>query len=190
MAGVPNVENTMAVLYDILNKLAEYVVFKDLIAILALIVSVTGLFFAAIQMRRAYRIERGKFFNELYSPFFRDDQIRYVYEQIEAGASIFRDGLGTDDIKEKVKRQRAIEALLAHFEILCSLYYRKLLCRKDLVHFDYNMRRVCLAEGFDGYLGMLEEWRKNRGLSQGPYSSFVRYVEENRSRLCNGNLNH
>jgi hypothetical protein len=72
MAGVPNVENTMAVLYDILNKLAEYVLFKDLIAILALIVSVTGLFFAAIQMRRAYRIERGKFFNELYSPFFRD----------------------------------------------------------------------------------------------------------------------
>jgi hypothetical protein len=58
-------------------------------------------------MRRAYRTERGSFFKELYSTFFVDDQIRYVHEQIEAGASIFRDGFGTGDIEEQPKRQRA-----------------------------------------------------------------------------------
>jgi hypothetical protein len=46
--------------------------------------------------------------------------------------------------------------------MICSLYHRKLLCRKDLVDFEYNMRRVCLAEGFDGYLEMLEGWPEER----------------------------
>ena len=158
--------------------------FKDAIALLALVVSVTGLFFAATQIRRTYRIERGKFLKELYAPFFLDDQIRSVYELIEGGASLFDDGSRTRNETKELGRQRAVERLFAQFEIICSLYYRKLLSRADLLHFDYNIQRVCLADGFDGYLTMLEEWRQFRGLNQGPYSSFIRYVNENRSRLC------
>jgi hypothetical protein len=158
--------------------------FKDAIALVGLIGAVVGLFFTGIQVRRSYRTERGKFFKDLYSPFFSDEQIRYVYELIEEGGFSFQEGFGASTDEERLRRQNTVEKLFAQFEMISSLFYRKLLSQGDMVHFDYNIQRICLTRGFDGYLAMLEKWQKLRGLTQGPYSSFQRYVRENSSRLC------
>ena len=103
------------------RRMKRSVEFKDAVAILALIVSVTGLFFAATQMGRTHHTERGKFFKELHSPFFLDDQIRYAYDVIEKGSSIFPAEFRAKKIEEQLKRERAIETLFAQFEIIISL---------------------------------------------------------------------
>ena len=157
---------------------------KEAIALVGLIGSVVGLFFTATQVRRSYRTERGKFFKDLYSPFFLDEQIRYVYQLIEEGGFGFQDGFGASTEEERLRREIAVEKLFAQFEIICSLFHSKLLSRDDMIHFDYNIQRICLTRGLDEYLTMLEKWQRLRGLTQGPYSSFLRYVRENSSRLC------
>ena len=156
---------------------------KDIVALIGLCGAVIGLFLTATQMLRTYRVQRGSFFKELYEPFFLDEQILDVFRLIEEGAPVFHKDFGASSGDEQLKRQKAVERLLAQFEIICSLFHRRLLSRDDMVHFEYNIQRVCLTPGFDDYVRMLEEWQKARGLPQGPYSSFLRYVRENRSRL-------
>jgi hypothetical protein len=165
------------------GNLVDIIEISDLIATGGLIGTTIGLAFTAWQIRKNTKTERGKFFKELYEPFFFNNELRYVFELIEKKENIFGAGHGTADGAEREKRQKAIENLFAHFEILCSLYRRGLINKVDMQNFDYNIQRVFKHTGFSDYEKFLDSWWKGKRLLRGPYSSFFWYVNKNREKL-------
>ena len=166
----------------------------DTIAACGFGATIIALLFAAFELRQTSTTQRAQFFKELYEPFFLDKEIGYAFLLIEEGTlfdattadenTLIEEGeLFDATTADENKRRKAVERLLAHFEIICSLFRRRLLRRPDMIHFDYNIQRLCLTPGFFEYIAGLETWRRQKGLEQGPYSSFVKYVSANRSRL-------
>jgi hypothetical protein len=151
--------------------------------VIGLPATLIGLVFAALQIRKNTATQRGKFFKELYEPFFFNDELRYAFELIEGRKDVFRGDYGTTDQKESEKRQKAIETLFAHFEIICSLYRRGLIHDDDMHYFDYNIQRVFNHPEFNDYRAGLDSWRKSRGLEQIPYFTFFWYLDKNTERL-------
>ena len=115
---------------------------KDIIPLVALLTSFIGLLYTRTQIHRAHISERGVLFKELYQKFFDDDKIRYVYSLTEKQEKIFSEGYGSSNLQERERRQKAIERLFAHLEVICALYKSKLLAPEDMWHFRYNIQRV------------------------------------------------
>lgn len=155
----------------------------DLIASGALVAAIVGLTFTFIQIRRGARAQRGAFFKDLYEPFFLDPEMRRVFELMELEQWSFEQGFGAEDEKEYRTLEKSIERLLAHLEIICSLYRRGLITVEDMHDFDYNIQRLVKYPGFDEYLAGLEDWRRRKGLLRAPYTSLASYIEAHRDRL-------
>jgi hypothetical protein len=155
---------------------------KDLIslamAFAALLISLFGLLYTRDQLKRTRVSERGRLFKELYEKFFDDEDMAYVYYLAEKGESIFTQSHGSADPREREHRQKAIERLLAHLEVVCALYRNRLLEQEDMGHFHYNIQRLSQFSGFDWYRDFLEEeWPRQRNLDRGPYSSLFWYID-------------
>ncbi len=147
-------------------------------ALAAVLISLFGLFYTRDQMQRARVTDRGRLFKELYEKFFDDEEINYVYTLAEKGENIFTQSHGSADLKERDHRQKAIERLLAHLEVICALYRSRLLEPEDMGHFHYNIQRLSQFSGFDWYRDFLEEeWPRQRNLQRGPYSSLFWYID-------------
>jgi hypothetical protein len=140
--------------------------------VIGLPATLAGVIFAALQIQKNTATQRGKFFRELYEPFFLNDELRSAFALIERERS-----------KDAFREQRAIETLFAHFEIICSLYRRGLIHDDDMHYFDYNIQRVLNHPGFNDYRAGLDSWRKSKGLEQIPYSTFFWYIDKNSNRL-------
>lgn len=151
------------------------------IALGALLISLIGLFYTRSQIHRAQISQRGVLFKELYQKFFDDEEMNYVYSLTEKKENIFSPGHGTSDPQERNRRQKAIERLFAHLEVICALYKSRLLAPEDMQHFRYNIQRLSQYSGFDSYRHFLEvEWPRIRKLERGPYSSVFWYVDQTR----------
>jgi hypothetical protein len=152
--------------------------------VIGLPATLVGLVFVALQMRKNTATQRGKFFRELYEPFFLKEELRYAFTLIEGrkDKDAFREHYCTTDPKEYEKKGKPIETLFAHFEIICSLYRRGLIDKGDMHYFDYNIQRVLNHPGFNDYRAGLNCWRKSKGLEQIPYSTFFWYIDENSKR--------
>lgn len=152
---------------------------SDFIASGALLLSLVSLLYTLVQVHRAQIAQRAALFKELYQKLFDDDDINYIYSLTEKEERIFPPGFGAFDEQERGRRQRGIERLFAHLEIICAMYKSKMLAPEDLDHFDFNIRRLSQYPGFDKYRHFLEEqWPRKRGLQRGPYSSLFWYLDE------------
>lgn len=151
------------------------------IALGALLISFIGLLYTRNQIHRAQISERGVLFKELYQRFFDDEEMNYVYTLTENKVDIFSDGHGISDPQEQSRRQKGIERLFAHLEVICALYKSKLLAPEDMQHFRYNIQRLSQYPGFNRYRHFLEdEWPRKWNLERGPYSSVFWYVDQSR----------
>lgn len=145
----------------------------------ALLISFVGLLYTRSQIRRAQISQRGVLFKELYQGFFDDAEIYYVYSLTENKEDIFSEGRGTSDPQERTRRQKAIERLFAHLEVVCALYKNNLLAPEDMWHFRYNIQRLSQYRNFDQYRDFLEKkWPRSRNLERGPYSSLFWYIDQ------------
>lgn len=161
---------------------------SDYATIGALAATIVGLVFTALQIRRnaaaterEKEVESQKFYTELYKQFFLNDDWYYIFSLINNGEYIFPVAAPTTE--EELKKQKAIERLFAHLETICSLYKKGLLVKSDMEEFDYNIQRIYNAPGFLDYQHNLDNWRKQQGLSRGPYSNFFWYTDTNKDRL-------
>ena len=147
-------------------------VVSAVIALGAVLISLIGLIYTRTQIHRAQISQRGILFKEFYQTFFDDEEMKYVYSLTENRENIFSEGYGTSDVQEQDRRQKAIERLFAHLEVICALYKSNLLAPEDMWHFRYNIQRLSQHPGFDRYRRFLEEeWPRLRNLERGPYSS-------------------
>lgn len=143
----------------------------DIISTLAFIATAIGLIMTAAEMRRNNRTQRAVFIKELYQPFFSDSDFRFIFERIELNKPILVTQFhGSNE-------EKALEKVLAHCELISALYFLKSLSIHDMRYFDYNLRRVCQNANVKLYLGNVANWCKRHELSDGPFSSVVRYSE-------------
>ena len=156
----------------------------DVIPTASLLAAVVGLLFTADQIRRNTRAQRGTFYKQLYETFFLNEGMFTVFDLMERGQWSFDEHFGAKDDGESYRRSRALEQLLAHLEVICFLYRRRLITFEDLQEFEYNIQRLVKYEGFFGYLDdHLEDFRAKGGLLRAPYGNLRWYVHSNRARL-------
>jgi hypothetical protein len=107
--------------------------------------------------------------------------MKYVYSLTENNEKIFKlPEHGASNPQEQNRRQKAIERLFAHFEVICALHKSKLLAPEDMQHFRYNIQRLSQYPDFDSYRHWLEvDWPRKQNLERGPYSSVFWYVDQN-----------
>lgn len=141
----------------------------DWINMCLLIVTAAGLIFAGMQLKQSKDINRASLVKELYLTFYRDNEIRGIFYQIE-----WSDYTPYESIKLDSKEEQQVDALLSFFEVVCDMYYRNVLTKEDLKIFDYEMHRTYEHPGIQEYLTFLAQWQKERNIGES-YSSFKRY---------------
>lgn len=151
----------------------------NLITVGALILTVVGLTFTAIQVRNNTIVQRGMLFKDVYEGFLTDTELNFVFGLIEQGAPIFTEGYGTSDADESKRRQAAVERLFAHLEVMCTLYRRGLFTDEDMRDFNYIIQRVAQHPGFFDYEAFLTEWAHRKQVQRGPYNNVFWYVRKN-----------
>jgi len=137
-------------------------------------------------MRRAYRTERGKFVKELFNIFRRrSDSLR---PWANRG---WRLNLSWWVRDWRHRRTAQTPARKSRHSLPISKWSAPCTTASSYVAKTWSISNttcgasVWLRDSMDTWR-CLKGGRKNGGLSQGPYSSFVRYAAEHRSRLCNG----
>ena len=151
---------------------------SEVIAALALAISIAGLIYTHVQIQRTQIIQRAKLVKELYDEIFDDDEFAHIYSLLEQEERLFDRDRGTSRPDEQDRRQRGIERLLSKLESICAMYKSGLLVIGDLETFDYNIRRISQCEGFAEYRNFLEnEWPDLRNLERGPFASLFWYLD-------------
>ena len=139
---------------------------------LLLLVTAAGLIFAGIQLKQTKDINRASLVKELYLMFYNNDQIRQIFYKIEWSAY-----KKEESIKLNSNEEQQVDMLLSFFEVVCDMYYRKVLLKEDLRVFDYEMHRTYEHPGIQHYLAFLSKWQKERNIGES-YSSYKRYCKE------------
>jgi hypothetical protein len=152
----------------------------DMLQALALVGAVIGLGLTVAQMRKTDKTERAKFFKELYAPFFMDPDFRRVFELIQ-GERFFNKEEQFNlnaDIEKNVENEKNVEKVLSHFEMICSLYIRGLLSKEEMLHFDYNLKRLYRCESIRDYLDYIRLYEEAQRLEYGPFTQVRKYIKE------------
>jgi len=145
------------------------------IQVFGFLAAVVGLIFTAFQIGKNSRTQRAILFKDLYTTIFEDDDVGVAFRLIETRELHFED---LTEAQAEIPRQtqKAIEKLLAHFEVICSLRNRRLLTNKDMVDFEYMMKRVTQYPGFLDYMKHIDDWTARNEMPRRPYENFFGYV--------------
>ena len=145
----------------------------------ALILTIVGLIFTAIQVRNNTITQRGMLFKDVYETFLTDPELNFVFELIEQRAPIFDGRYGASDEDKSKRNQAAVERLFTRFEVICSLYRRGLFTDEDMRDFDYIIERVAKHPGFFDYEAFLANWAHRKQVQRSPYKNVFWYVRTN-----------
>ena len=155
----------------------------DVISTVALLAAFVGLVFTGIEIRQSNSVRRATFYKELYESFFLSPEMRTVFELMEDNKWKFDDKFGAENDEEFYRRRIAFERLLAHLEVICSLYHRGLITSEDMEEFEYNIQRIVKYPDFGNYPAVLERWRNKDKLLRAPYVNFRYYIHSKRKHL-------
>lgn len=144
----------------------------DIINFLMLFLSFFGLIFTAIELKRGKNINRANLVKELYVEFYKDNDIMEVFYDIEYDNEPDN---GKYDISLHYSDYgRKVDKLLSYFEVICNMYYRNIITKKDMSIFLYEMYRVYSNLKIQNYLSFIEEWQRENdcGYSYEKYKKF------------------
>ena len=150
----------------------------DIINIVLLLLTFIGLIITIVQLLRSRKLNRASFVKELYLQLYQDKDLREAFYAIEWSDYTPSERLKLQGSEEEQKTDR----LLSFFEIVCSMYYRKILTPDDMSPFDYEMRRVYEHPDIQNYLRFLDGWQKRQGLGKS-YVNYKRYCSTNKKAL-------
>lgn len=144
----------------------------DIINFIMLFLTFLGLIFATIELRQGKNINRANLIKELYVEFYKDNDIMEVFYDIEYDNQ--PDNGNYDISLHNSDYGRKVDKLLSYFEVVCNMYYRNIINKKDMSIFSYEMYRVYSNLRVQKYFSFLEEWQKdvNHGYSYEKYKRF------------------
>ena len=172
MAILTSVSSAEGTVLPSAQSTSSVITLGDSISIVLLIVTAIGIIFTGMQLKQTKDINRAILVKELYLFFYKDKAIREIFYKIEWSNYSLDERMKLD-----TKEEQQVDALLAFFEVICDMFYRKVLTKDDLKIFDYEMYRTYEHPGVQEYLEFLEEWQKERNIGES-FRSFKRYCEE------------
>ena len=144
----------------------------DVINIALLMLTVLGLGFTFTELQQTKKINRAELVKELYLMLYDDTELREVFYLIEW--SDFEQGeidIQNEDIERKADK------LLSFFEVVCSMYYRNAITKKDIALFDYELKRVYAHPDVQAYFQFLEEWQAEQLIGES-FLNYKKYCSE------------
>ena len=139
----------------------------DIASIVVIVPAVIALILTWRQLRTNDRTQRAIFFKDLYSLLFSDPEMRYAFQVIESNSLQYGAGFHRSD------EAKAIDKLLSHCELISALYSRGSLSPEEMVHFNYNLKRVYENSNIERYFrDIIEPWTEKHRLGPGPFTEF------------------
>lgn len=146
----------------------------EVINLLILCVNFFGFIFTIIQVSENKRVNRAQLVRELYSRLYDDAEMMQVFYDIEYDEE--SENKNYDMSLHHSEYGRKCDKLFSYFEIICCLYYRRSLNKKDMKIFEYELFRIYNNQKVKTYLNFIKEWQK--GLGYGfSYSNLEKYCE-------------
>jgi len=139
-----------------------------------LILTFFGLLFTGFQLMQTKKINRAGLVKELYLNLYNDQELRDIFYKIE-----WSEYRSTDRFKlEGNEEERKVDKLLSFFDIICNMFYRGVLTKKDMKVFSYEMMRVYEHPAVQEYLDSLEDWQKSQNIGES-YVNLKKYCRAN-----------
>lgn len=151
----------------------------DIVSFVMLFLTFVGLIFAAIELRQGKNINRANLIKELYVEFYKDSDIMEVYYDIEYDNCPEN---GDYDVSlHNSDYGRKVDKLLSYFEVICNMYYRNIINKKDISIFSYEMCRVYSNLKIQKYFSFIEDWQKKVGYGNS-YEEYIKFCQ--RELMC------
>lgn len=153
----------------IIKSWTESFTLEDLISVLTFFTVLIGGCFGLYQWKKGNTYKKGEIMQELINKV-RDDEIATIMGLIDWNDGFIYNGkfivtnstnrscligLSNDDLFDK------IDKTLSCFSYICYLYSQKLLTKKEMRFFEYELRRLCDNEHICNYLFSLFHWSKS-----------------------------
>lgn len=127
---------------------------EDIINIVISILTFMGLIFAILELKQNRNTNRANLIKELYIGFYKDEDILEIFYDIEYDENP-NDGTYNEEWHHS-EYGKNVDKLLSFFEVVCDLYYRKMITANDLDIFSYEMLRVYSNAKVRSYLFNVE----------------------------------
>lgn len=134
----------------------------DTINLGLLVLTLLGLFFTGFQLMQTKKINRSSLVKEMYFNLYNDEELREIFYMIEWDDSEISRVLNLGGTEE----ERKVDKLLSFFDIICNMYYRGVLGKKDMKVFSYEMMRVYGHSAVAEYLKFLKNWQDEQKLGE------------------------
>ena len=122
----------------------------DLLTLLLLLFAALTLLFAYLQIRAGYRAQKAAFFKELYLLSTSDPDIRDVFLLIGYDEFVY-----DDHFHQVTPHERKIDAMLNFYDLLCDLYFERIVSDHEMETFRPNLLRVYQNEHIRNYINFL-----------------------------------
>lgn len=154
------------------NTFANFISLSDGINLGLLVLTFLGLLFTGFQLMQTKKINRASLVKELYFTLYNDQELREIFYKIEWSNYNTSDRLKLEGDEEEHK----VDKLLSFFDIICNMYYRGVLTKKDMTVFSYEMIRVYKHPAVQEYFDFLSDWQKAQNIGES-YVNFKKYGE-------------
>jgi hypothetical protein len=145
----------------------------DIASVLVLLPTAVGLILTWRQLRQHDATQKAIFVRDLYSTLFADQEMLAAIPLLESGEISFEHG--SDFFNSPT--EASVNKLLAHCELISTLYLRGALSNEDMDHFEYNLRRILSNPNVISYFKVIDAWCKHHGFDprRGPFGKFREY---------------
>ena len=144
----------------------------DITNIVLLLVAIIGIFFTYYQIKQGFKTQRAVFFKELYLTLFSDEVIRKAFYQIEYDRFVY------DASFHGSSSEKTIDRLLSFIDLVCEIYEQKVITKREMSFFKYEIIRVYMNDNIQNYLKFLKDFYDLVEIGTIPFSSFISYCEK------------
>jgi hypothetical protein len=154
----------------------------DVLNFVLLLITALTLVFAIRQIRSGYIAQKAAFFKELYLLSTSDPDIRDAFLLIEYDEFVY-----DDHFHQASPHERKIDAMVNFYDLLCDLYFQRILTEHEMEAFRPNLLRVYQNKHIRNYLKFLSVFYRTSGYHGRRADAFLRYGEEQLQRLLRAN---
>lgn len=168
MNDVVNLTNIISLFFTIIISTINI-----LISILTIAISITGGIFALLQWKKSNDYKRAELVKELITKIRDDEDIAFIMDCLDWQKDLSYDGIfhynsqsndNKKEILDDVQVFIKVDKTLSHFSYICYLYERKIIKNKDILQFNYNLRRIMDNTQIANYLYSLYHWSNSLGV--------------------------
>ncbi len=149
----------------------EALTIADKINTALLFVTTLGVLAAFWQIRAGARAQRATFLKDLYMQLRTDSEVARAFYLIEYGEFVCDAKFHGSELEPKIDR------LLTLIDLVCELRAQRVITKREMRFFDYQLSRAARNPEVQNYLRFLNYFYARNGLNRTPFSAFQSYAK-------------